>query len=110
MIITQQFLDDVGWRSPMARSAMGQAGDKIRLKALKKFLVSNGACEITFEDISRLGLVVMEKSFCFTPTRLVFVWLDEKTFSKFKPVTNTIVLDGALYRHGVIGLRRKNDA
>lgn len=94
----------------MARSAMGQAGDKIRLKALKKVLVSNGACEITFEDISKLGLVVMEKSFCFTPTQLVFVWLDEKTFNKFKPITNTIALDGALYRHGIIGLRRKNYA
>lgn len=110
MIITQQFLDDVGRRSPMARSAMGQAGDKIRLKALKKVLVSNGACEITFEDISRLGLVVMEKSFCFTPTRLIFVWLDEINFNKFKSITNTIALEVALCRHGVIGLRRKNDA
>lgn len=110
MIITQQFLDDVGWRSPMARSAMGQAGNKIRLKALMKVLVSNGACEITFEDISRLGLIVMEKSFCFTPTQLIFVWLDEKTFNKFKPITNTINLEGVLYRNGVVGLKGKSDA
>lgn len=110
MLITERFLDTVGQRSPMARKAMVQAGDKIRIRAMKQALISIGACEITYEDISRLGLDVLEKRFSFTLKPLVFVFLDEKTFNAYKPITNPVELEVSLYRNGVIGLRRKHDA
>lgn len=110
MLITKRFLDIVGRRAPMARRAMIQAGDKIRIKALKEALISIGVCGITFEDISILGLDVQEKHFSFTPKPLIFVLLDEKTFNEYKPITNSIELQVSLYTNGVIGLRRKYDA
>ena len=110
MNITKQFLDDVGARSPVAREAMVQAGDKNRIKALLDALISIGACDITFEDIEKLQLPVYKKKYSFSATTLTCVLLDEHTFNRFRRLTDPVALEVAHIRNGVIGLRKdKND-
>jgi len=110
MHITKEFLDTVGRRSPMARSAMVQAGDKKRIEALLNALVSIGACEITRAEIAELGLEIKEKRFPFTPVPLKFVMLGDTAFSKFEPLTTSLALEYSHMRNGVIGIREKHDA
>jgi len=110
MWITKEFLDTVGRRSPMARSSMVQAGDKLRINALINALISIGACEITREDIADLELEIKEKRFSFTPAPIKFVMLDNTTFSKFEPLMTPLDLEYSHMRNGVIGIREKRDA
>jgi hypothetical protein len=106
MHITKKFIELAGGpRSPLVRSAMVQAGNKHRIEALKKFLISVGACEITPDDIDILDLTVREKKYGFCGEPLTYVLLDDETFSMFKPLTNEIDLEVARVRNGVIGIR-----
>lgn len=105
MLITQKFIDNVGSRSPMARAAMLQAGDKLRIKALKAFLLSIGVCEITFEDIEKLNLPIYDKKYSFTEAILTYVLLDPDTFARFKFLATPATLEIARMRNGVIGIR-----
>ena len=105
MLITKKFLDDVGRRSPMAREAMVQAGDKNRVKALKNFLVSIGSCEITHEDARNLNLPVFKKKYSFSSTHLIYVLLPPPVFARFKRLANSIDLEIAHIRNGLIGIQ-----
>jgi hypothetical protein len=107
MIITKEFLDKAGRRSPLARAAMAQAGDKYRVEALKKFLLSVGSCEITLGDAKALGVPAREKEYCFMAGAITYVLLDPETFRRFKPLTNAIDLQAAHARNGVIGIQAR---
>ena len=107
MLITQRFLDDVGRRSPMARAAMAQAGDKIRIKAMINVLVTSGACEIKYEEAEALKLPVYEKKYSFLAEPLVYVLLNAVDFARFKPLNNSIALEVAHIRNGLIGIRKR---
>ena len=107
MLITKKFLDDVGHRSPIARGAMVQAGDKVRIKALKDALISIGACEITQKDVEILNLPIYKRKYSFLATIMNFVLLDEETFERFKPINNGTALEIAHAVNGLIGLRRR---
>ena len=109
MYLTKKFIENAGGpRSPMVRRAMVQAGDRHRVEALKKFLISVGSCEITRDDITSLGLTVFEKRYKFCSAPLTYVLMDEETFSRFKPLTNNVDLEVAAIRNGVIGIRKGN--
>ncbi|MCL2146972.1 MAG: hypothetical protein FWH52_04100 [Synergistaceae bacterium] len=109
MIITKEFLDSVGRRSAIARSAMVQAGDKSRIKALKEALISIGACEITRGDAEMLNLTIKHKKYSFLSSPLNFVLLDDRDFSRFEPLKDGVSLEIAHFNNGLIGiLRRKN--
>lgn len=90
----------------MARAAMVQAGDKLRINALKAFLISVGVCEITFENIEEFNLPVYDKCYSFTKTVLTYVLLNTETFACFKPLTSPVALEIAHMRNGVIGIRK----
>ena len=107
MIITEKFLDDTGRRSPIARAAMVQAGDKIRVKALKDALISIGACEITKTDVEMLNLPIYQKKYIFLASPIIFTFLDKEAFGHFKPLKNGVALEIAHARNGLIGLLRK---
>ena len=109
MIITEKFLDDAGRRSPAARAAMAQAGDKIRIKALKDALISIGVCEITQDNAKELNLPICQKKYAFLASPITFAFLDEENFEQFKPITNGAALEIAHARNGLIGLRRKRN-
>jgi hypothetical protein len=109
MYITKEFIEKAGGpRSPMVRWAMVQAGNKHRVDALKKFLISAGSCEITFREIEALGLTVFEKKYSFCASPLTYVLLDSGTFGRFKPIKNSVDLEIACMRDGVIGIRRRD--
>ena len=106
MNITKNFISKAGGpRSPMVRHAMVRAGDKRRVDALKKFLISVGACEISPEEIDALGLTIREKKFSFSPVPLIYALLDENNFSRFKPLKSAADLEASRIRNGVIGIR-----
>ena len=107
MIITSKFLDDTGHRSPAARAAMVQAGDKIVIKALKDAFISIGVCEITRENVKTLNLPVCKKKYASLASPITFVFLDEETFKHHKPIKNGAALEIAHARNGLIGIRRK---
>jgi hypothetical protein len=107
MIITRKFLDDTGQRSPIARGAMVQAGDKTRIEALKKALISIGACEITQEDAEILNLPIYQRKYSFLASIMTFVLLDKETFERFNPLKNGTALEIAHAKNGLIGLCRK---
>lgn len=107
MEITKKFLDSAGRRSPMARKAMGQAGRRIPLRGLKRLLVSLGACELTRRDVAELGATVYEKRFSFTPAPLIYVLLEPEEFHVFRRIADTVDLEAARIRHGVIGILRR---
>jgi hypothetical protein len=110
MYITKRFIESAGGlRSPMVRQAMVQAGGKHRVEALKKFLISVGSCEITFDEIKSLGVTVFEKKYSFCPSPLTYVFLDAEIFERFKPIKNSVDLEIAFMRDGVIGIRKDND-
>ena len=106
MIITEKFLNDTGRRSPAARAAMVQAGDRIRIKALKDALISIGVCEITQDNVKSLNLPICQKKYAFLAFPITFAFLYEETFEHFKPITNGVALEIAHARNGLIGLRR----
>jgi hypothetical protein len=105
MLITKQFLDDAGRRSPMARSAMVQAGDKARIGALKAALVSIGVCEISQQEAEELKLPLRQKKYAFLAGTMTFALLDENTFARFKPLADPVSLEIAHARNGLIGIR-----
>jgi hypothetical protein len=107
MIISEKFLDDIGRRSPIARAAMVQAGDKIRVKALKDALVSIGACEITKNDVEMLNLTIYQKKYVFLASPIIFAFLDKETFKHFKPLRNGVALEIAHARNSLIGILRR---
>lgn len=107
MIITKELIENCGNRSPMIRSAMVRAGDKIRIVALKKALLSIGSCVLTFEDVGRNGYLVQEKKFSFSLTPLIYVLLAPDDFVKYPSITSPIALEVAHIRNGLIGIRRK---
>ena len=107
MYITQEFLEKVGARSPMARAALVQAGDKIRVKALKKALLSIGVCEITKEEAKLLGALIREKKYTFMGNTISYVLLNEENFSRFKRINNSTKLEIAHIRNGLIGIKDK---
>ena len=90
MKITKEFLDNVGRRSAIARSAMVQAEDKSRIKALKEALISIGACEITREDAEMLNLTIYHRRYSFLSSTLNFVLLDDRDFSRFKSLKDGV--------------------
>ena len=106
MFITRKFLYEVGRRSPMARMAMVQAGDRNRIKALKNFLISVGACEITYKEAENLGLEIRKKKYSFSTVCLSYVLLDAQDFDSFKPLKNSVDLEVAHIRNGLIGIRK----
>ena len=106
MNITKNFKEQAcGLRSPAVRHAMVQAGNKHRIDALKKFLVAVGSCEISYEEINALGLVINEKKFGFCSAPFTYVLLGEVDFGRFKSIENTVDLEVARIRNGVIGIR-----
>ena len=107
MLITEQFLNDAGRRSPMARAAMVQAGDKNRVKSLINFLISIGACEITYGEVEFLGLPVYKKNYSFLAEPLIYVLLEPKDFVSFKSLDNPVALEVAHIRNGLIGIQRR---
>ena len=107
MIITEKFLDDTGQRSSIARAAMVQAGDKIRIKALRDALISIGACEITQNDAEALNLPIHQKKYAFLASPITFTLLDKETFEHFKPLKNGVALEISHARNGLIGILRK---
>jgi hypothetical protein len=109
MIITSKFLDDVGRRSPIARAAMVQAGDKVRIRALKDALISIGACEITQNDVEALNLPTCQKKYAFMASPMTFALLDKEIFERFKSIKNGASLEIAHARNGLIGLRRQQN-
>ncbi|MDR1915712.1 MAG: hypothetical protein LBQ58_03945 [Synergistaceae bacterium] len=109
MLITKEFLDKVGRNSPIARAAMVQAGDKGRIRALMKFLISVGSCEITLAEARALGLPIQEKKYCFMSDSITYVLLDGSTFERYKPLTNAVDLQVAHIRNGIIGIRRGDE-
>ena len=106
MIFTEKFLDDAGRRSPMVRAAMVQAGDKIRVKALKNALVSIGACEMTQDDAAALNLPIYKRKYVFMAFPVTYTLLDKETFERFKPLKNGVALEIAHARNGLIGILR----
>lgn len=106
MFITRKFLDEAGRRSPMARMAIVQAGDRNRIKALKNFLISVGACEITYKEAESLGLEIRKKKYSFSTVCLSYVLMDAQDFDSFKPLKNPVDLEVAHIRNGLIGIRR----
>ena len=69
-------------------------------------LISIGACDITFEDIEKLGLPVCRKKYSFSATPLTCVLLDEVTFRRYTRLATPVELEVAHIRNGVIGLRK----
>ena len=111
MNITKEFIERAGGpRSPIVRSAMVQAGDKIRVEALKMFLLSVGSCEITFEEIESLGLPIYEKKFSFCGAPMTYVLLSPKIFGRFRRLTDNVDLEVTRVRNGVIGIMLKEPA
>ncbi len=110
MFITKKLIENVGKRSPMIRSAMVQAGDKVRIRAMKKALLSIGACELTQEDVRENGFGIREKKFSFCAEPLSFVLLDDQAFQRFPHLSSAIALEASHIRNGVIGIRRKPPA
>ncbi len=106
MLITKKFLDTAGRRSPMAREAMVQAGNKIRVAGLKQVLLSMGACIVPPEYVEEHKLQILKKEFSFTPLILNFVLLDDDEFAQFEAITSTVKLEATHMRNGLIGLRR----
>jgi hypothetical protein len=107
MYINKKFIEGAGGlRSPMVRQAMVQAGGKHRVEALKAFLVSVGSCEITFDEIKALGLTVFEKKYSFCAAPLTYALLGADAFERFKPIKNSVDLEIACMRDGVIGIRK----
>jgi hypothetical protein len=105
--ITLKFIASAGGpRSPFVRSAMAQAGDKLRVSALIDFLVSVGSCEITFDDAKTYGLEVRRKKFSFMGSPLVFAFLDPMLFTHFRQIMDRVDLQVAGNRNGIIGIRR----
>jgi hypothetical protein len=108
MHLTKKFIENAGGlRSPLVRQAMVQAGNKHRVEALKAFLISAGSCEITFDEIKSLELTVFEKKYSFCASPLTYALLDAATFGRFKPINNSVDLEVACMRDGVIGIRRR---
>ena len=107
MLITKEFLDKAGRRSPLAREAMLQAGDKLRVEALKQFLLSVGSCEITLDEARNLGLPIREKKYCFMADSITYVLLNDGIFKHYKPLTNAVDLQVAHVRNGIIGIRER---
>ena len=104
MLITDEFLKTVDPRSPLARQAMVQAGDKSRIRALKQALISIGCCEIKPADVHRLGLIVYRKKYCFMPTAINIVLLSDEQFKDFLQIQTPVDLEVAYIRNGLIGL------
>ena len=109
MFITKKFLDTAGRHSPEVRSAMVQAGDKNRIKALKSFLISIGVCEITFEDVKNFNLTVQERKYSFSTVVLTYAFLENEYFNRFKRLENPVLLEIAHIRNGLIGIRKRED-
>lgn len=107
MFITQSLIEKVGRRSPMIRSAMVQAGDKIRLDALKEALLSIGVCELTRNDVEQNAYAVQEKKFAFNATPLTYVLLDGDEFNRFPRIASSIDLEVAHALNGVVGIKNE---
>jgi len=86
---------------------MVQAGDKVRVKALKDALISIGACEITQNDVEMLNLPIYQKKYVFLASPIIFTFLDKETFEHFKPLKNGAALEIAHVRNGLIGLLKR---
>lgn len=87
MFVTREMIEKEGKRSPFIRHALVQSGDKLRVDALKQFLLSVGVCELTFEEALKLRCVIHRKKYRFMGNEIVFVFLDHDTFKKF-PLLN----------------------
>jgi hypothetical protein len=107
MNITKGFIEKAGGpRSPIVRAAMVQAGNKIRVEALKMFLLSVGSCEITFDEIDSLGLPVYEKKFSFCGAPMTYALLPPKLFGRYRRLADNVDLEVTRVRNGVIGIMR----
>lgn len=107
MNITRSLIDNAGIRSPIIRAAMVQAGNKTRIDAMKRALLSIGVCELTLNDIQNNGYRTQEKAFSFSAESLTYVLLDEDEFNQFSRINNGVDFEVAHIRNGVIGIRRK---
>lgn len=107
MYITKEFLDNVGKRSPMARDAMRQAGDRYAIEGLKLFLINYGACVISKEDIEKYSLKTIDKNYFFMSGPLHLVLVPDKIFNYFARINDNVELEVAHIKNGCIGLRLK---
>lgn len=105
MFITKRFLENVDKRSPMARQAMVKAGDKARIRTLKKFFISVGACEIRKGDAEKLGVPIIKHKYAFLGEHINIVLLGKSDFNKFPRITDPVKLEAAHIINGVIGLQ-----
>lgn len=110
MFITKELVENVGKRHPMIRAAMVQAGDKGRIQAMKKALISIGACELTQKEVCENNFLVRGKKFSFCSAPLSLALLDEQDFERFPIISSPVKLEAAHIRNGVIGIRRKRQA
>jgi hypothetical protein len=89
----------------MARKAMVQAGDRHRVGALMDFLVSQGACAITLDDASSLGLEVIRKKMGLAARALALAFLDPGLFVRFRRIKDRAGLQAAAMRNGIVWVR-----
>ena len=107
MLITKEFIEKAGKRSPIVREALVKAGDKNRIVALKDAFISIGCCELTREDAERMGRTVNIKKYCFMSAPISFVMLSPEEFKEFKQITKPVDLEVAHFKNGLIGLLDK---
>ena len=91
----------------MARAAMVQAGDKLRIEALIKSLLSVGVCKITREEAESLNLPILEKKYSFMAGKLTYVLLSPEKFEHFEQITHPASLEAAHMRNGLLGIQRR---
>ena len=109
MLITREFIEKAGKRSPIVREALVKAGDKNRIVALKDAFISIGCCELTREDVERMKRPVNVKKYCFMSSPISFVMLSPDEFKGFKQITTPVDLEVAYIKHGLIGLLDKEN-
>jgi hypothetical protein len=76
----------------------------LRNRAYKNFLLSVGVCEITYTDIEAFKLQTKNIQYAFMAAPLCYVLLPEEIFLQFKMITDSVGLDAAQMKNGVIGI------
>ena len=106
-MMTESLISALGPRSIETRTQLVKSGDKARVNALRKALISIGACKINIDDAKELGYRIVKHRFSFMLPSLTFALIPEADWQEADIITSPIKLELAHIQNGVIGLKTR---